>query len=208
MRRLCAAALGVVFAAACTVEDAIPRRADAGSPADSGSGQDAAHGGSAGAAGSSGSDAGGSAGDAAVADVEQQDSSDGAAGTDSAAGSGGADGGDADATVDAAGCTSGEVECAVPGAPSCWGAGTDCATLTECKGSWAACAKDFSPHCGDVRGFACCPALLPVFCDVAGPPLGCWEPGIDCSTIADCSGAWFACPAGQKYVCGQGCKGN
>lgn len=210
MRRLCTAALALVFVVACTVEDAIPRRSDAGAAADSGPGSDASQGGSAGVAGDSGSQVGGSAGDSSTGDADLQDSSDGEAGSDSTAGSGGAAGtdGSTDTDADAAGCASGEVECSVPGAPSCWGAGTDCSTLTECKGNWAACAQDFTPYCGDVRGFACCPGMLPVFCDVSGPPLACWDQGIDCATITDCSGEWFACPAGQKYVCGQGCKGN
>lgn len=208
MTRLCAAAISLVFVAACTVEDAIPRRSDAGASTEGGPGQDASQGGSAGAAGASGSDAGGSAADASTVDVDMQDSNGEEAGLDSSAGAGGTGGADGGGEADAPGCADGEVECDVPGAPSCWGAGTECTTLTECKGSWAACAQDFTPHCGDVRGFACCPGLLPVFCDVSGPPLACWEQGIDCSTIADCAGEWFACPAGQKYVCGQGCSAS
>lgn len=209
MKRLCAATLVLGFVA-CTVEEAIPTRADAGPGTDSGPGPDASVGGSAGNAGTadSGPDPVGDAADASDDAPLAQDSSGGSAGSDSSTATGGSGGIEGGVEADAAGCPSGEVRCDVAGAPTCWGTGTDCSTLTECKGGWAACAQSFTPHCGDVRGFACCPASLPVFCDVSGPSFGCWEQGIDCSTITDCAGVWYACPAGQKYVCSQGCKGN
>lgn len=193
-------ALACAFGA-CTVEDAVARRPDAGI-ADTG--PEASLGGSAGSAGQGGSPAGGSAGDSGVGGAGAADSGEGEAGSDSGEDSGGAAGTGGEAG--AAGCGPGEVECSVPGAPACWGAGTDCSSLTECKGSWAACSEDFMPHCGDVRGFACCAEQLPVFCDLAGPPLGCWEPGTDCTTIVECLGEWHGCSAGFEYVCGEGCQ--
>ena len=199
----------MVIGGACTIEDAVLRRPDGGAL------QDASMGGSAGSGGI-GVDAGGGAGEADV-QADGPDDSDGAQGGqdggeagEAGAAGGAEDGGEAGMGGEAgevdAGCGEGEVECSVAGAPECWNPGTDCATVTFCQDNWMACAAGHSPHCGSTRPFACCPANLPVFCDVSGPVLGCWESGIDCSTLKECSGEWYGCEAGWVYTCGQGCQ--
>jgi hypothetical protein len=54
-------------------------------------------------------------------------------------------------------------------------------------------------YCGSSTG-GCCAADHPYFCDNALAP--CWsDPGLDCSTITNCGGQYFACTAGHTYDC-------
>jgi hypothetical protein len=42
----------------------------------------------------------------------------------------------------------------------CWGAGTDCSTITLCGGEWHGCSSYFFPQC-NAGEFKCCPSTAP-----------------------------------------------
>ena len=107
----------------------------------------------------------------------------------------------------------------------CWSESVDCATITACGDSFAACHEGGLPYCdedGDLTCYTCpedaaryettsgrpvcCPPESPTFCDEndAGYPGGCWGATIGCETIIECDGFFGACPVGQTASCEDG----
>ncbi len=103
----------------------------------------------------------------------------------------------------------------------CWSELTDCETIIECDGRWQACIEDTLPFCdlsdqmwchscptdstrydtASGRPF-CCTSDRPQFCDEAGEfQGGCWNEGVDCTSITYCEGNWKACFNGMTPAC-------
>lgn len=104
----------------------------------------------------------------------------------------------------------------------CWSEAVDCETITTCGGSFTACVGDTLPYCDDAGEFSCyacpdgaveyinasgkpicCGDERPLFCDenANGYSGGCWNDGVDCSTVISCGGFWGACMEGRESVC-------
>lgn len=99
----------------------------------------------------------------------------------------------------------------------CGGCGTPCAgggqtcrdgacgcsnaSSTYCSDQCLDCPSGSTSHCGANGPSLCCGSPRNVACDVPGYGTGCWDEGVDCSTLQLCGGRWSACYAGWTPHC-------
>jgi hypothetical protein len=151
------------------------------------------------------------------ADVATTDATGGMSHADAPTGMADATGASDAGRSDGGACTNGmfPVPCPARGSPAdggvpadCWTSATDCSTVINCSGTYAACATGYRFDCATSHCvLACTDPMYPVMCPAVGSvadggtAADCWTAAVDCSTVKNCSGAAHACRAGFHFDC-------